>query len=125
MRELMIQIANDEAEASELDAATRRLRAELSVVDGCEVSQPTASAPAGTKAADVSLLGQLLLTVMGSGGMAVTLISVLRDWLTRHKDFKIRVKRGETEIELSGGNPEELKGLLAEVKSLLMDVPVV
>jgi type IV secretory pathway TrbD component len=70
-------------------------------------------------------LGQLLLTVMGSGGMAVTLISVLRDWLTRHQDVKIRVKRGETEIELSGGNPEELKGLLAEIKSLLMDVPVV
>lgn len=122
MRELMIQIASNEAEASELDTATRRLRAELLAVDGCEVSQPTAAVPVGAKAVDASLLGQLLLTTIGSGGIAVTLISVLRDWLTRHKDFKLRIKRGETEIEVSGGNPEDLKSLLAEVKSLLMDV---
>jgi len=125
MRELMIQIASDEGEASELDAATRRLMAELSVVDGCEVSQPKGAAPLGAKSVDVNLLGQLLLSAIGSGGIAVTLISVLRDWLTRHKDFKLRIKRGDTEIELSGANPEELKSLLAEAKSLLMDVPSV
>jgi hypothetical protein len=68
-------------------------------------------------------LGQILLTAMGSGGIAVTLVSVLRDWLTRNKDFKLRIKRGETEIELSGSSPEKLKGMLAEVKSLLMDIP--
>lgn len=123
MSGITLQIASDEADASELDAATRRLIAELSAVDGCEASQATAQAPAGTKAVDVGLLGQLLLTTIGSGGIAVTLISVLRDWLTRHKDFKLKIKRGKTEIELSGGNPEELKGLLAEVKSLLADMP--
>jgi hypothetical protein len=43
--------------------------------------------------------------------------------LTRHDDFKLRIKRGKTEIELSSGNPQELKRLLAEVKSLLVDIP--
>jgi hypothetical protein len=119
----MIQIASDEADASELDAATRRLMAELSAVDGCEISQPPAAVPVGAKAGDTILLGQLLMSLIGSGGIAVALISVLRDWLTRHKDFKLRIKREDTEIELSGGNPAELKGLLAEVKSLLVNAP--
>jgi len=123
MRELMLQIASDEAGDSELDAVTRRLMAELSRVDGCEVSQAAAAVPVGAKAIDAALLGQILLTLIGSGGIAVTLISVLRDWLTRHKDFKLKIKRGDTEIELSGGSPEELKGLLAEVKSLLVNIP--
>jgi len=123
MRELIIQIASDEAEASELDTATRRLMAELSAVEGCEVSQASAAVPVGAKAGDAILLGQLLMSLIGSGGIAVTLISVLRDWLTRHQDFKLRIKRGDTEIELNGSSPEELKGLLAEVKSLLVDIP--
>jgi len=79
-------------------------------------------APVGANG-DATLLGQLLLSFIGSGGIAVTLILVLRDWLIRHDDFKLRLKRGETEIELSGGNPQELKGLLAEIKSLLVDIP--
>lgn len=123
MRELMIQITSNAADASELDTATRRLMAELSAVEGCEISQSTAPAPDGAKAVGASRLGQLLLTAIGSGGIAATLVSVLRDWLTRHQDFKLRIKRGDTEIELSGGSPEELTRLLAEVKSLLVDLP--
>jgi hypothetical protein len=122
MHELMIQIASDEADASELDAATRRLRAELQAVEGCDISQASTVVPMGAKAGDAISLGQLVLSLVGSGGIAVTLISVLRDWLTRHKDFKLKIKRGATEIELSGGNPAELKGLLAEVKTLLVDL---
>ena len=122
MQELKIQITGDDIEASELDAVTRRLRTELAAVDGCEVALLATAAPVGAKG-DAILLGQLLLSFIGSGGIAVTLISVLRDWLTRHDDFKLRIKRGENEIELSGGNPQELKRLLAEVKSLLVDIP--
>jgi hypothetical protein len=123
MHELLMQIASDEADASELDAATRRLRAELQAVEGCDIRQPSAVVPVGAKAVDASLTGQLLLTAFGSGGIAVTLISVLRDWLTRHRDFTLKIKRGATEIELSGSSPEELKSLLAEVKTLLVDLP--
>ena len=123
MRELMIQITSNAADASDLDTATRRLMAELSAVEGCEISQSSAVVPDGAKAVGASRLGQLLLTAIGSGGIAATLVSVLRDWLTRHQDFKLRIKRGDTEIELSGGSPEELTRLLAEVKSLLVDLP--
>ena len=123
MGEITIQLVGDGADASELDAAARRLISELSAVEGCEISPVTMPAPPGTKAADIGLLGQLLLTAIGSGGVVVTLVSVLRDWLTRNKDFKLKIKRGDAEIELSGGKPEELKGLLAEVKSLLADLP--
>jgi len=123
MAEITIQIASEEVEDSELDAATRRLRDELSRVDGCEVSQPAVSGPAGTKAMEMALLGQLLLSAIGSGGIAVTLISVLRDWLIRHKDFILKIKRkpGEIEIELSGADAEKLGERLAEVKTFLMD----
>ncbi|MGZ5009422.1 MAG: effector-associated constant component EACC1 [Methylobacter sp.] len=121
MNKLIIQVTCDEVDPSELDAATRRLRAELSAVEGCEVSQPNATIPVGVKALDAVLLGQLLLSAIGSGGIAVTLISVLRDWLTRHNEYKIRIKCGENEIELSGSDPEKLKSMLIVFKPMLMD----
>lgn len=113
-------IDSEQADASQIDAATRSLRSELLVVDDCEVSQPTTPTPPGAKVVETAMLGQLLLTFIGSGGICVTLISVIRDWLISHKDYKLRVKHGDSEIELCGDNPEKLKELLADVKSLMM-----
>jgi hypothetical protein len=123
MGQITIQLFGDEADVHELDAVARRLSSELEALEGCEVSPATSPAPAGAKAVEIGLLGQLLLTIIGPSGVAVALVAVLRDWLARHKDFKLKIKRGDTEIELSGGDPEKLQGLLAEVKSLLADLP--
>lgn len=120
MADVEIELVNEHADASELDQATRALRDDLVDLDGCTVTQPNAPAPAGTKGIDPAVLGQLLLATVGSGGIAVTVVSVVRDWLMRNKDYKLRIKRGETEVELAGANAQELKGLLADVKAMLV-----
>ena len=66
------------------------------------------------------MLGQLLLATVGSSGVAVTVLSLLRDWLLRNRGFKLRVKRDGTEFELEGSGPRQLPNLLAQVRPLLV-----
>jgi hypothetical protein len=120
MAKLTLELVNEQADGSELDEATRTLQDDLDALDGCTVGQPSRPAPPGTKGLDAALTGQLLLATVGSGGIAVTLLSVLRDWLMRHKEYKLRIKRGEVEIELCGSDPEALMRLLADAKALLL-----
>jgi hypothetical protein len=45
------------------------------------------------------------------------MVGVLKDWLTRHQGMKLRVKRGDDEIEVSGVRPAELAKLLSRMKA--------
>ena len=42
----------------------------------------------------------------------MTIVIVLRDWLTRHKDFKLIFKDRDIEIVLCGDDQEKLSALL-------------
>lgn len=55
--------------------------------------------------------GQIALTLMGSGGVLVSLIAILKEWISRQPpETKIRLKLGNEEIEINGKmGPEELK----------------
>jgi len=120
MSQLMIELVNEQADAREIDAATRSLLGELDALADWAVEPPRRTPPLGTKGLDAAVLGQLLLAAVGSGGIAATLLSVLRDWLMRNKEYTLRLKRGDREIELGGTDPEALKGLLADAKALLL-----
>jgi|SRR5262245_2051915 len=114
---LVLDVSCVDADASELDEATRQLRCELESHTALAVSAPLAAVPIGAKSADPAIVGQLLLAAVGSGGLAVTLVSVFKDWLFRHRGFKLKLKRGDDEIEVSGLSPEEFEALLPKVRS--------
>jgi len=120
MPQLMIELVNEQADAGEIDAATRSLWGDLDALDDCTAAPPRDTAPPGAKGLDAAVVGQLLLAAVGSGGIAATLLSVLRDWLMRNKGYTLRLKRGNREIELGGTDPEALKALLADAKALLL-----
>ena len=118
---LALEVCSSDADARELDDATRRLRDEIERATDVAITWPAAVTPSGAKAADAAIVGQLLLAAIGSGGVAVTLVSVFRDWLSRHRGFKLRLRRGDDEIEVSGLTPQEFEALLPKVRSWGLD----
>lgn len=120
---LQLELVASGAEPAEVEDALRRLHDELETVGGIDVSRPEGSAQRGAKAGEFSLVGQLLVTLLGSGGVAVAMVGVLKDWLTRHQGMKLRVKRGNDEIEVSGTTPDELAKLLSRMKAWMPEPP--
>jgi hypothetical protein len=60
----------------------------------------------------------LLVTFLGAGGIAVTIINVVKDWLLRNPGFKVRIKRPDgAEVELAGIDPKEVQSALKAIQS--------
>src|SRR5262245_26102841 len=91
-----------------LDDAMRTLWSELSAA-GVSAEAGTQKAPSNAKSATSGVIHSL--TIALSSGGAVALIKVLRDWLTRHRDLKIRVKSGASLVEISGASVQDVAAL--------------
>lgn len=62
---------------------------------------------AGSKdAAQAISAGQIVLTLLASGGGVVTLIGAIQSWLLRNQGKKVSLQFGEDKLELTGGSPE-------------------
>jgi hypothetical protein len=99
-----------------MDEALRVLSSELLSAPDLDVEHRTEPAPPNTKG--LGTLAALAVTLVTSKA-AASAITVLGDFLTRHKDMKIRVKKGDTVLELSGASPKELAALLPQVAALM------
>jgi hypothetical protein len=119
-QQLSIELISD-ADAPEVDLAARVLWSELSDLRELKVAPAKGAVPANAKSADTGSISTLILTVLGSHGLAAVLSSVLRDWLMRNKKFRIKVKRGEDVVEISGGKPSEAAAVLPEINRILKD----
>lgn len=119
MQPLHIEIKNNHQDAVETDSALRTLWRELSRADGINVSAAASPAPANAKSATAGALSALAVTLLGSGGVAIALINVLKDWLRRHDAFAIKVVCNGQTIEISGTSPENIGRLLSQIQQHL------
>jgi hypothetical protein len=119
LQQLAIELVSDAADPCVIDSAARVLYEELRSIGSIEVTAEEVSSPANAKSATAGQLTTLVLTLLGSGGAFVAMINVLRDWLLRNKDVKIRVKRGTTELEISGMDPASIESLAPQLNLLL------
>lgn len=72
------------ADAAEVERLGRRLHDELRAADLWEVQPvPGPPAPPGARAVDAATLTQLLITLSAGGGVFVTVLATVRDWLGR------------------------------------------
>lgn len=117
---VIVQVEDQNANAAEIEAALRILWRELRDACGLEIAAEHAAAPAHAKA-DAGSISALVLTVLGSGGVAVALSRVFGDWLMRYRTFRIKVKRGTSEIQISGLNPKEIPALVPQLERLLAE----
>lgn len=84
-------------------------------------SQP-ASSQEGSKGGDLVTIGTLLLTLLGSGGVVVTLIDVLKTYVMRDRHLKIKITANDgASIELDASNlaENELHGTTEVVQKVL------
>jgi Effector Associated Constant Component 1 len=110
--ELTVEIdLGPDAEAAELDEATRQLREQLLQLDVEDVARPAEAAPADARGVDVAALGTLLVT---AGQSAVSAIAgALASWLARRPRRTVKLQIGDDSIELTDASAEEQRQLLA------------
>ena len=111
--ELTIGIGlGQEADAQELDDATRELRRELLELDVEDVEHPSGGAPPeDARAVEAVLLGTLLVKL---GQQAVeSVVRAVAGWLSRRPDRTVKLQLGEDAIELSDPTDEQQRELIA------------
>jgi hypothetical protein len=104
---LRVDVALDEvdADASDVEAATVGLRAELLQLDIDEVARPTSGAVEGTRAVGAAILGALLL---GFGRDVVgSVVRSIEAWTARDRRRSVKITVDGDCIELSNASNED------------------
>ena len=116
-----LSLVSDELDNDELQKLTRKLCGNLRDEAGLDAALDTREAPLGsTPKGDLPAWGQIVMTLIGSGGMLVTAIKVLEAYAKKNRKVKIKAKtaKGELTIETENRDSAELTSLL---KSFLTD----
>ena len=97
-----LSIEGGDGDPAELDELTRQLRAEVEELNVDAVEEVSAgAAPRGTKAADLSAIGQLAVTLAPT--IVPPLFELLRSWVERKPStpvkVTVRVGKKTTQIE--------------------------
>jgi hypothetical protein len=100
--ELFIELSLEGGDSAELDELTHQLRTEVEELNVDSVEQISAgSAPAGTKAADFTAIGQMAVTLAPT--IVPPLFELLKSWVERKPStpvkVKVRVGRKTAQIE--------------------------
>ena len=102
------------ADAEETDLLSRSLRRELRSLDVDDVTPvPAGAAPHGSKGIDAASATELLVTLSAGGGVFVTVVATIKDWLARRGDaHKVTVTIDGDTLELSAATPIERAELI-------------
>lgn len=115
--ELLIELSLEGGDPTELDELTHQLASEIQELNVDSVEQVSAgSAPAGTKAFDVSAIGQMAVNL--APAVVPPLFDLLKSWVERKPStpVKVRVKVGrktaEIEYDPTRTSPKDLEALI-------------
>ncbi len=99
----------------DLDDAARSLRSDLQEVSGITISPVQSDEPAvGTRSAVyVDVVGSL--AVLYYGGKMTGIARILHAWLGRNKDKSVKMKLGDTEVEVKGMSEKGILDILTKV----------
>src|SRR5688572_14886521 len=91
--------------AEEVMHLTMQLRQELLETDVRTVEViKSGEAPAGSRAGEAVTIGALLMTLAASGGVLTTIISTVKDWLTRTDVRSISLEINGDKISITGAS---------------------
>ena len=104
---------DDDADAEELDALTTGLRRTLLELDVEAVDRaPGPPPPPGARAADASTLGTLLVTLASTPELLRVIVSTVQGWLTRSSARSVKIKLGDSELEVTGVSSKQQERLI-------------
>jgi hypothetical protein len=113
---LEVQLELDpEADAEELDELTGRLRRQLLELDVDSVERAKGlPPPLGARAVDSTTLGTLVVTLASTPALLQAVVSTVREWLSRARCRSVKVKLGDSELELTGVSSEQQERLISD-----------
>ncbi|MBK8422251.1 hypothetical protein [Candidatus Villigracilis saccharophilus] len=89
--ELFIEVLLEEGHEAELDELTRQLKAEVQDLSVDSVEDVTnGSAPDGTKALDITVIGQMAVTLAPT--IIPPLFELLKSWVERKPSTPVKIK---------------------------------
>ncbi len=109
-----LSIAAPDLDNEDLQTLTHDLARTINQETDFRADLPEESGGVGSKG-DVGLLGQIALTLLGSGGVAVALIGVLRSYFERSRALEIELTREDgRKLKISGAelSPERIEELI-------------
>jgi hypothetical protein len=123
--ELTIKLSSDEIDIEDIQYLTESLCESINQHTDINAFLEEKSEEIGTKG-DAITLGTIIMTLIGSGGVAVKLIQVLKAYIDRGKHIKIKItsKQGElVEVEMAnlgndqiGKTTELISKMFGEIK---------
>ena len=120
--------AGSDALAEDVDALTRRLRAEIQDFGVETVTlQPAAAAPSGTKSVEAVTLGALAVTILPQA--LPRLIEFLQAWSLRTKDRTVKIKAsvGDRSVDIEypeGASEAAVQDLIQKMTATLAPAAV-
>jgi hypothetical protein len=100
-----------DADAVELDAETTQLRSELLELEIDAVERPPGGPPPeGARAAEVAILGTLLVEV--SKGLVGSVVRFVEEWVRRRRTRSVELTLNGDSIKLSNVSDEDQRRLL-------------
>lgn len=103
-----------DADEAELDEAATRLRKELLELDVDRVQRPTVGeAPPGARAAEILVLGGLVLSFAQNAATVASVVGVLRSWLARGHGRSLRLEIDGDSLELTRLSSVEQERLIS------------
>lgn len=91
-RELLLQVSEEGAEAERLGLIISYLRQELLQLDVESVATPVIEAPQGTRASGIAAIGSLIVALGQSSEGLRSVVSTIRNWLSRGDKVQRSVK---------------------------------
>ena len=109
--EIILSVLSHELDDNELKHAARRLEQTLRDEAGVEVHPLADEDKPGIKGVEWT---QIVMTLIGSGGVVVTAIKVLGDYVKKNRKIKVKVKtpNGEITIDIENADSDKLVALL-------------
>jgi hypothetical protein len=115
-REVRLHLSEEDADAERLAVLTGYLRAELLRLDVVEEvsALPAGEPPPGARVFDVATVGALLIAVGQSFEGLRSVVSVIRDWLSRGEGTgrAVRLELGGDTLELSQASAADQERLI-------------
>jgi hypothetical protein len=105
--------AGEGADAEELDQATRRLRQQLLELDVDSVASASGGPPPpGTRAAELAMVGGLLVTMVRSPELLKTLVGAVQGWLASQHGRSVELQIGGDTLKVGGLSAAEQRRLI-------------
>lgn len=115
--DIHLSLSSAELDKDELQQLTRKLCSNLRDEAGADAALVTAEDSPGARG-DLPVWGQIVMTLIGSGGVVVTAIKVLEAYVKKNRKVEIKVKTPKGEVTIKTENCESAE-VISQVKALM------